>query len=238
MDNKDFFDAEVESPTNPPPDEGVEIPVRSKIRESLEKARDEGRDVVDEYEQRYYGSRPPKPQEDKMLAVPKRYQRAVRTAPANVTEDEKLWAAIAHASTILTIGMLVLTAGVGSLVTLFIPFAIYLVYRNKSEFVANHALQAFAAQVVGTIGFVALGLAIGLAFSIMLVISAILIVVLVGIVLLPIVLIVGVVALAATLLVPLAVLIYSMIGAVDAFEGRYFKYPWIGDWVDGHMYEG
>ncbi len=235
MDNKDFFDSEVESPINPPLDEGVEIPVRSKIRESLEKARDEGRDIVDEYEQRYYGSHPPKSQEDNRLAVPKRYQRAVRTAPANVTEDEKLWAAVAHASGLLTIGMLVLTAGVGSLVTLLIPFGIYLFHRHTSEYVANHALQALAAQVIGTIGAIALIIGVSVVTLILAIILAFTVV---GIILwIPLGLIAAI-AICASLLMPFVVLIYSMIGAVDAFEGRYFKYPWIGDWVDGHMYEG
>lgn len=237
MEDKDFFDGEVENTHTS--SEGVEIPVKvqSKIKESLHQAREEGQDVVAEYEARYYGNRQKAQDVSKSMAVPPRYKRAVRPAPDNITEDEKLWAAVAHASGILTIGMLILTAGVGSLVTLLIPFGIYLVYRRKSEFVANHALQALAAQVLGTIGFVVIASAISLVFLILTVISAILIVALVGIVLLPMVIVAWVIALAATLLIPLAALIYGMIGAVDAFEGHYFKYPWIGDWVDNHMYD-
>jgi uncharacterized Tic20 family protein len=154
-----------------------------------------------------------------------------------VSDNEKLWAALAHASSLLTIGMLVATAGVGSLVTLIIPLAIYLVYREKSEFVAYHALQAFVAQAIASIGVMVMLLAGAIVFGMLLLISVVLMLVVIGFVMLPMVLILGVVALGGVLMLPLVILVLSMIAAIEAWDGRYYKYPWIGDWVDTSMYE-
>lgn len=236
MEDKDFFDTETPQNNNTP-EEGVEIKVKEKVRLSLEQAAqeaEEGRDIVAEYETRYHGKQE---KSDRGIKIPPRYKRGVRPAPAQVSDDEKLWAAIAHASSLLTIGMLVVSAGLGSLLTLFIPLAIYLVYRHKSEFVAYHALQAFVAQAVGSIGVMVLLTAGTIVFIVLTLISLVLMLVVVGFVLLPIVVILGLVALGAILLLPLVILVLSMIAAVEAWDGRYYKYPWIGDWVDTNMYE-
>lgn len=231
MEDKDFFDGEVETPQiNSTPESGVEIPVN--VREA-----EEGRDVVAEYEARYYGKKHTEEKPGMSLKVPPRYKRAVRPAPIQVSDNEKLWAALAHASSLLTIGMLVTTAGVGSLITLIIPLAIYLVYRGKSEFVAYHALQALVAQAVASIGVMVMLVAGTLIFGMLILISVVLMLVVVGFVLLPLVLILGLVALGAVLLLPLIILVLSMVAAVEAWDGRYYKYPWIGDWVDTSMYE-
>ncbi|NJL93282.1 MAG: hypothetical protein HC915_05900 [Anaerolineae bacterium] len=71
----------------------------------------------------------------------------------------------------------------------------------------------------------------------MLVLAFLAIFVLVGLILLPMVAVVGVVALAATFILPLAVLVYSMIAAVESYNGHNYSYPWIGDWVDDQLYQ-
>lgn len=168
---------------------------------------------------------------------PPAYRRKTRPSPEQVSDDEKLWAAAAHASTLFTFAMALGSVGILSLFTIFIPLGIYLAHRHKSEFVAHHALQAFAAQVVGIIGFAALFAAIFTVWMVLMVISILLIVVLIGIPLLLVVTLGGLIALGLTLLLPFGTLVYSMIAAVEAWNGKSYAYPWLGDWVDDQIYE-
>ncbi len=86
-------------------------------------------------------------------------------APGLPTQEEKLWALLAHLS-----GLLVLVSGFGQFIA---PFVIYLMYSGKSKFVAFHALQSlvwqFAILVVGLliclVG-VAVTIPLGLIFAI------------------------------------------------------------------------
>jgi len=193
-------------------------------------------EVVKEYEERYYGDDKGKNTNAIVPSKPKNKSKQDRSLPQDVSEDEKLWAAIAHASALLSVGLLIFSAGVGSIFSIFVPLVIYLVYREKSEFVAYHALQAFAAQAVGILGFVALLIGLTTAWVVMLIISALLIVVLIGIPMIVVVALAGLVAIGATFLLPLGLLVYSMMGATAAYAGRDFQYPWISDWVDEQIY--
>lgn len=119
-------------------------------------------------------------------------------APSN---DEKLMAALAHASALLPqFGLIA-------------PLIIWLVNRGgRAPFAAYQAKQAFcfqlfaavAAWVVGILGFFSGFLTLGLGWLV----TAILI---------------G--------LIPTAALIYGVIGAIQAFGGRDFRYWLVGDWV-------
>src|SRR5574341_1909333 len=60
------------------------------------------------------------------------------------TSDERLWATLAHLSTLLTLIVSLGSGGLGGLFLVFVPFIIYVIYKDKSEFVAYHAAQAFA----------------------------------------------------------------------------------------------
>jgi uncharacterized Tic20 family protein len=93
---------------------------------------------------------------------------------------------------------------------------IYLIYKDRSRFVAYQAMQAFIFQLIAWLaaGFIAAFLwVIGIALTF----------VLVGLVILPLALLVT--------LVPIASLVYSIVGAVQTNEGRDFKYWLVGDWV-------
>jgi uncharacterized Tic20 family protein len=250
--------------TMPGTDEAIPVSVKENIRRNMEKAKREreefaalmqerarlqAQDSLAQQEGRWRGqsngtSGANLPHAYSMSAkrpfrikLPRAHQRQTRPTPSVVTENERLWAMLAHASTLLTMAGVVFSGGLLSLLTIFIPLFIYLAYREKSVFVAHHALQAFAAQVVGTIGFILLLLTVVVSWALLITISALLILVIIGIVLLPLVILVGVVALAATLALPLAVLVYSMIGASQAWGREFFSYPWLGDWVDGQIYQ-
>jgi hypothetical protein len=231
--------------------EPIPVKVRESVRDSIRRAAEDAREiealeageadpVAREYEGCYYEDKPKRGsgRENRwQFSIPPQHRRPRRSAPQNVSDEERLWAALAHGSALLTILLALATGGIASLLTVFIPLGIYLIHREKSPFVAHHALQAFAAQVVGIIGFAVLLVTLAVTWAMLLVISAILIIVLVGLILFPLVLIAGLVALAATFILPLGLLIYSMIAAVQAWNGNTYSYPWIGDWVDDQLFE-
>ena len=88
--------------------------------------------VIREYEKRY---RP------ETRAKPKAKPRSYSTL--RVSDDDKLWASVAHGSVWLTFLMAVPTSGISLPFVVFIPLIIYFVFRKRSEYVAFHALQAF-----------------------------------------------------------------------------------------------
>ena len=231
--------------------EGEGVPIPSRIREAVEDVRQRireeagrGRDVVKEYEERYSGrgtSRLESPAEGAVappaeVRVP--YKPKRWNDPASVDENERKWAALAHASTLLTALVALGSGGLGVLLTMFVPLFIYFSFRKRSEFVAFHALQAFTIQLVGTIGWLAL-LVVGLiTWAALLVVSAILIIVLVGLILFPVVLVGGLLLIVASLALPIGMVIYSVIAAVETWNGHNYRYPYIARWVESQMYSG
>ncbi|HUF36972.1 MAG TPA: DUF4870 domain-containing protein [Anaerolineales bacterium] len=123
-------------------------------------------------------------------------------------KDERLWAALAHASILLNL----LTAFLGVLT----PLIIYLVYKDRSQFVARHAMQAFVFQLVWWVGG---GILVGLSWTAVGFLSL----VIVGILCVPIAILIS--------LIPVAACIYGIVGALQAYEGRAFRYWLIADWV-------
>jgi uncharacterized Tic20 family protein len=228
-------------------EEGEAIPVR--VRESVKESIKRAAADAEEFEQLSQDLA----QDDEAIAVveskaknekkrrntfkiPPQHRRPLRPDPIDLDENERTWAALAHASALLTMAVAIGTLGIGSLLTIFIPLAIYIYYREKSEFVAHHALQAFAAQVVGIIGFVVLLMTVLVVWVTLLVIAGLLSIILIGIPFLILMLLLGPIALAATFALPLGMLVYGMIAAAQSWGGHNYSYPWIGDWVDDQLY--
>jgi uncharacterized Tic20 family protein len=130
--------------------------------------------------------------------------------------DERTWGLMAHLSTLLN-----LVTGFGGPIAALI---IYLVYKDRSRFVAYHALQAMVFQLIWWCGS---GVLIGLMWAIVGVLSAML----VGILLIPIALLLT----PLFLLLPLGSLVYGIIGGIRTSEGQDFKYWLVGDWVRGTL---
>ncbi|MFP4321367.1 MAG: DUF4870 domain-containing protein [Anaerolineales bacterium] len=233
-------------------DEMIPVKVRETIQASMRQAR------ADAEEQERIANEPPHLErliaeqearlagDDVSNVMPNAQRRALtintsrrrlrRPAPENLNDNERSWAMLAHASAILT-GLIGLsTGGLGALLTLFIPLGIYLYYRDQSDFVAHHALQAFAVQIVGVVGFVALLVSVFVIWVVLLLVAALLSAVLIGIPLLILLLLAAPFLLLGTLLLPAAMLVYSIMAAVEAWGGRFYSYPWIGDWVDNQIY--
>jgi uncharacterized Tic20 family protein len=134
-------------------------------------------------------------------------------APQRLTEsDERTWAMLAHLSILLNL----ITGFLGIVVALII----YLVYKNRSNYVAYQSMQAFIFQLIWWFGG---GLLIGLAWAI----TGALSIILVGLVLIPLACLLS--------LIPIAALVYGIVGAVQTNSGQDFKYWLIGDWVRGEL---
>jgi uncharacterized Tic20 family protein len=115
------------------------------------------------------------------------------------TEDERVMAALAHASIILNV-----FTGIGGIIAAVI---IYLARREQSAWVAFQALQAAVYQGITAV-----------VIFILLAIAGALTVVVVGICMFPLI---GLLA--------LAVLVYGCYAGYLCYQGKDFKYPWIAD---------
>ncbi len=185
------------------------------------------RDVVREYEQRYHAPRKTRTQD-----IPRSY------STMHVTDDERLWAAVAHASVWVTFITGFLTAGFSVPVSIFVPLVIYFLFRNKSDYVTFHALQAFVIQLLGTVGALALLIVGGIAWMVGLVIALLLMLVLIGFVLAPVWGIVGIALLVVVFLMPFAMLLFGTMAAIQTYNGRDYRYPYVARWVDRQLAGG
>ena len=100
------------------------------------------------------------------------------------------------------------------------PLVIYMIYKDRSRYVAYHSLQSLIFQLVWWVGG---GFLIGAAWAITGVLSAVLI----GLLCIPVALVLS--------LIPLAALGYGIYGGVQVSQGRDFKYWLVGDWVRGTL---
>ncbi len=123
-------------------------------------------------------------------------------------EDQRIWAMLAHLSVLVNL----ITGFLGPIAAI----VIYLVYKDRSRYVAYHAMQSFVFQLIWWVGG---GILVGLTWTITAVLSALLI----GLLCIPFALLIS--------LLPLGALIYGIIGSVQTYQGQDFKYWLIGDWV-------
>jgi uncharacterized protein len=137
------------------------------------------------------------------------------TPPAPLSpSDERTWAMLAHLSVLLNL----VTGFLGVVAAL----VIYLIYKDRSRFVAYQSMQAFVFQLIWWGGA---GVVIGGMWAITGILSSIL----VGVLCIPFALL-GTLLLAA---MPVVALIYGVYGAVEANQGKDFRYWLIGDWLRG-----
>jgi len=123
-------------------------------------------------------------------------------------KDERLWAALAHASIWLNFG----TGFFG----VFAPLVIYLVYKDKSRYVAFQSLQALFFQLVFWVGA-------GILIAVSWVITSLLSAILIGLACIPIA---GLIS-----AIPVGAAIYATIGAIKTYNGEEFRYWLVADWV-------
>lgn len=124
--------------------------------------------------------------------------------------DERTWAMLAHLSILVNL----ITGFLGPIAAL----VIYLVYKDRSRYVAYQSLQSLILQLITWVGG---GIVVAIAWTITGILSAVVI----GICLIPFSIILS--------LIPVAALVYGIVGAVKCNQGEDFKYWLIGDWVRG-----
>ena len=149
-----------------------------------------------------------------------------------LTREETNWAAVAHASILLTLLLGLSTGGVAAIFGPIVPANIWYAYRDRSEYVMEQARQATLFQVAGLLGLLALALVGAILVAIGWVVSAVLVLVLIGVLLLVVMLIVTLLWGGALIALPFAQVIYGCYAAVEAYNGRPFRYWWIADAVD------
>jgi uncharacterized Tic20 family protein len=246
MDDQDRITGTVDD-NKAPSGEGVPIPsrIRAAVDDVRERIQEDGsRDVVKEYEDRYYGRKrleaPPAEEVEisgtaEPVYMPPQKRKRIYD-PVSVSENERKWAAIAHGSTLLTALLGLLSGGALVLLTMFVPLFIYFSFRKRSEFVAFHALQAFTIQLVGTVGWIALLVVGTITWIALLFISILLILVLIGIILVPLVALAYPLFLLLSFALPIGMVIYSVIALVETHSGHNYRIPYISDWVESQMY--
>jgi uncharacterized Tic20 family protein len=129
--------------------------------------------------------------------------------------DERTWAALAHASALLG-----LAGGVGGLIAALV---IWLTQKEKSAWVGFHGLQSLvfqSATLIITVLVVGVVWVLGFAFSFITIGFGTLVAV-------PLMILVFFGGFA----IMTAGMIYSLYGAWQIYQGRDFRYIWVGDWV-------
>ena len=147
------------------------------------------------------------------------------------TANERTWAAIAHISNVITVLAALSSLGLLGLFFVFVPLVIYLSYKDKSNYVAFHAAQAFALGVVGSLGyflFILLGI---VTLVLMWIIVGLLSAILVGLILIPVAALITAACAFLFVAIPFIFGGFSVVATVQTANGRDYRYPYLGEWV-------
>lgn len=155
---------------------------------------------------------------------------AMDNEAVQVPTDEWTAATLAHASALLTL-ILGMAGGVGALVGPVVPLAMYFGYRQRSHFVAFHALQSFVYQVAGVLLYAVLAAVLAVGVAIAWTVSGLLSAVLIGLLLMPLALLLTLLMVLLLVCVPFAWLGYGLYAAYQVYQGRDFHYWLIGEWL-------
>ncbi len=137
--------------------------------------------------------------------------------PAPLTEAEaRTWAMVSHLTVLLNLVTIIL--GVVA------PLAIYLFLKDRSRYVAFHAMESFVFQLIAWA-------AAGRVLTIMWAITWALVPFGIGLLCIPFALVISI----ALGLLPIAALVYGVYGGIEANQGKDFRYWLIGDWVRNRM---
>lgn len=132
-----------------------------------------------------------------------------QTPPAPLTpQEERQWAMIAHFGVLVNL----ISGFLGPIV----PLAIYMIYKDRSRYVAYQSLQGLIFQIIWWIGG---GVLTGIAWTVTGALSA----VFVGLLCIPFACVISA--------MPLVALGYGVYAGIQTNQGQDFKYWLIGDWV-------
>jgi len=193
--------------------------------------------LVRDYERKYQGFREDEGAEVKSAAgtyFSSYGMSKAKRAPSapifsgSLTDQERTWAMLAEASVLISLLIGIATGGVATLVTLFIPLGIYFYFRDKSEFVAYHALQSFALRLLGTVGWV-IAVVAGTLLAVL--ITVVLAVTIVGLLVVPFVWVAWLLFVLATLGMPIGMVVFGLYAAWEASQGKSYQVPYVGPWI-------
>jgi uncharacterized Tic20 family protein len=180
--------------------------------------------------------RPKRAETKKLEPVPEAATGVRTPAPhLGLTRDELNWAAVAHASILVTLLLGLGTGGLGAILGVAIPAIIWYVHREKSEYVVDQARQATIFQAGGIVALLALVVVGTLLLLLGWTVTGLLSVILIGLLLIPVALILTLVFVVAVVGLPIAQTVYGCYAAVEAYNGRPFRYRWIADLIDRYQ---
>lgn len=135
--------------------------------------------------------------------------KASTAQPAPLSQsDERTWAMVAHLSVLVN-----LTSGfLGPIIALLI----YVIFKDRSRYLAYQSMQAFIFQLVAWVGAGALVAGVWI-------VTGITSILLIGLLCIPFACLISA--------LPLASVVYGVVGGVEAARGEDFRYWLIGDWV-------
>ncbi len=168
-------------------------------------------------------------QEDKAVAV------VAPTPHLGLTREEMNWAALAHASILLTLLLGISTGGIAAILGPIVPAIIWYAFRHKSEYVEEQARQATIFQLTGLLALLALVVVGAILVAVGWVVSAVLVILLVGLLLLPVMAIVTLLWGVGLMALPIAQVVYGCYAAVETYSGRPFRYWWVADQIDRYQ---
>jgi len=122
--------------------------------------------------------------------------------------EEHQWAMFAHLGVLVNL--------ISGFLGPAVPLIIYMIYKERSRYVAYQSLQALIFQLIWWIGG---GIITGIAWAVTGALSAVVI----GILCIPFSCIIS--------FIPLFALSYGVYGGIQASQGQDFKYWLVGDWV-------
>jgi uncharacterized Tic20 family protein len=169
--------------------------------------------------------------EDETVKDEVRNQEAVQDESVQAPTDEWTAAALAHASVLLSL-ILGAAGGVGALIGPIICLAMYFGYREKSRFVAFHALQACIYQAAGMLLYTVVAAVLGAWVAVAWTVSGALAAVLVGLLLMPFALLLTLTMVFLLVCAPFVWLGYGLYAAYQVYQGRDFRYWLVGEQLE------
>ena len=123
-------------------------------------------------------------------------------------QEERTWAMLSHLSILFNL--------ISGFIGVFAPLVIYIIFRERSRYVAFQSLQAFVFQLLAWVGG-------GTIAAIAWFLSGLLSTILIGCLCVPVAILLS--------FIPLGALVYGIIGGIQCSQGRDFRYWLIGDWL-------
>ena len=144
--------------------------------------------------------------------------------------DEWTAAALAHASILLTV-ILSAAGGIGVFIGPVIPLVMYFGYKDRSRFVAFHAMQAFVYQLASVAAYIALVAALAVWLTLTWVAVVLLSFALLGLLLIPFALLFTLLVVFILACIPFVWIGYGLYASYQVYQGRNLHYWLIGDWL-------